>query len=98
MQIPNLGDVRPTTTKLQQMLSTSVNASTGFSPVGTDLLPWLVLALGAAMVVGTVLAILRPRQVGLADELARAPLTRSLVMIGVGLLGAIWALATLLVG
>ena len=98
MQIPNLGDVRPTTTKLQQMLSTSVNASTGFSPVGTDLLPWLVLALGAAMVVGTVLAILRPRQVGLAHELPRAPLTRSLVMIGVGLLGAIWALATLLVG
>ena len=65
--------------------------------LGDDLLPMLVLAIGAAMVVGNGMALLRPparpREEG---ELERAPMGRSLVMIVVGLLAAIWALASLL--
>ena len=63
--------------------------------LGEDLLPLLVLALGAAMAVGSALALLRPPPRGDEGTLGRAPLARSLVMIAVGLLAAIWALASL---
>ena len=67
--------------------------------LGDDLLAWLVLALGGALFVGNVVAIInppeRPREEG---ELERAPLTRSLGMALVGLVGAVWALATLIAG
>ena len=64
--------------------------------LGPDLLPLLVLALGGAMLVGNVLALVRPRAEPQADdELARPPLGRSLVMAGVGLVATIWAIATL---
>lgn len=69
-----------------------------FAPLGTDLLPWLVLALGAAMVFGNVVALVKPPEVSRAGELRRAPLLRSVVMIAVGFLGGIWAAASLLVG
>lgn len=69
-----------------------------FSPLGTDLLPWLVLALGAAMVFGNVVALVKPPDENPAGELRRAPLVRSLVMIAVGFVGAVWALASLLEG
>ena len=64
--------------------------------LGEDLLPLLVLALGAAMVVGNGLALLRPPSRPKEGELERAPTGRSLVMVGIGLLAALWALATLL--
>ncbi len=55
-----------------------------------------MLALGSALFVGNALAMLRPRgEPRRDDELARAPLGRSMVMVVVGLLAAIWALATL---
>lgn len=64
--------------------------------LGEDLLPLLVLALGGALLVGNVMAVLRPRELPRADgELARAPLGRSLVMSVVGLVATIWAIATL---
>ena len=64
--------------------------------LGPDLLPLLVLALGGAMLVGNALAIARPRaEAKNDDELARAPLGRSLVMAVVGLVATIWAIATL---
>lgn len=63
--------------------------------LGDDLLPWLLLALGAALAVGTGLALVRPRAEPGEGELARPPLARSLVMIAVGLLAALWGLATL---
>jgi hypothetical protein len=63
-----------------------------------DLLPLLVLALGAAMVVGNGLALLRPPPAPKEGELERAPMGRSLVMVAVGLLAAIWALASLVSG
>jgi hypothetical protein len=68
--------------------------------LGEDLLAWLVLAFGAAMAVGTTFALVRPRPgagdgSGDADELARPPLARSLVMIAVGTVAALWGLASL---
>ena len=66
--------------------------------LGEDLLPLLVLALGAAMVVGNGLALLRPPPTPKEGELERAPMGRSLVMVGVGFLAGVWALASLLTG
>jgi len=66
--------------------------------LGEDLLPLLVLALGAAMAVGSALALVRPPDQAPEGELARAPVLRSAVMIGVGVLAAVWALASLLAG
>ena len=65
---------------------------------GNDILAQLVLALGAAMAAGSALALVRaPRRRGEAD-LARPPVARSLAMITVGLLAAVWALASLTSG
>ena len=66
--------------------------------LGEDLLPLLVLALGAAMAVGSALALFRPRPEVAEGELARAPVGRSAVMIALGTLAAVWALASLLAG
>jgi len=66
--------------------------------LGDDLLPYLVLALGAALVFGNGMALLRPPRETKADELARAPVGRSAMMIGIGLVAAIWALASLITG
>ena len=63
--------------------------------LGEDLLAWLVLALGAALVVGNVVAVVRPPQRPQDGELARAPLARSLVMAGIGLIATVWAVASL---
>jgi hypothetical protein len=66
--------------------------------LGEDLLAYLVLALGAAMAVGSLMALVRPPEAPKQGELARAPLSRSLVMIVVGVVAAVWALASLLAG
>ena len=67
--------------------------------LGDDLLAWLVLALGGALLVGNVAAIARPpehpREEGALEQ---APLLRSLLMAAVGLIAAVWALASLLGG
>lgn len=66
--------------------------------LGDDLLQLLVLALGAAMVFGNVMAIVRPPAAPKEGELERAPRGRSLGMAAIGLLAAVWALASLLKG
>lgn len=66
--------------------------------LGEDLLPLLVLALGAAMVVGNGMALVRPPASPREGELGKAPPARSLVMIGVGLMASVWALASLVSG
>ena len=66
--------------------------------LGEDLLPLLVLALGAAMAVGSALALVRPRAETPEGELDRPPVARSALMIAVGTLAAVWALASLLTG
>jgi hypothetical protein len=66
--------------------------------LGEDLLPLLLLALGGALVMGNVLALVRPPQEAKAGDLERPPLARSVVMIVIGLVTAVWALASLIIG
>lgn len=66
--------------------------------LGEDLLPLLLLALGGALVFGNVLALVRPPQEAKEGDLPRPPLGRSVTMIVIGLITAIWALASLLTG
>ena len=66
--------------------------------LGGDPLPWLVLAVGAALALGTIFALVRGEGDPEDGELARPPLARSAVMIGIGLVAAIWALASLIKG
>jgi hypothetical protein len=62
--------------------------------LGDQLPAWLLLAFGAALAVGTALALLRPRETD-DGEVVRPPLGRSLVMIAVGSVCAIWAAVSL---
>jgi hypothetical protein len=63
--------------------------------LGNNLLAWLVLALGGAMAVGNALALVRPPAKTNEGDLPRAPVGRSVVMLLIGALAAIWALASL---
>ena len=63
---------------------------------GEDLLAWLVLAIGGALAVGTVLALVRPPKEHESGDLNRPPMARSIVMIALGTIAAIWGLASLL--
>jgi hypothetical protein len=64
--------------------------------LGDNLLPFLLLALGAALVFGNGLALVRPPKEVKKGELERAPAGRSAVMIGIGVVAAVWALASLI--
>jgi hypothetical protein len=66
--------------------------------LGGDPLPWLVLAIGAALALGTLFALVRAAGEPDEGELERPPMARSVVMIVIGLLAAVWALASLLKG
>jgi hypothetical protein len=66
--------------------------------LGPDLLTWIVLAIGGALAVGNALALVRPPRDSRPGELARAPIGRSVVMLVIGLIAALWALASLLSG
>ena len=66
--------------------------------LGEDLLAWLVLAIGGALCVGNVLALIRPPEAPKEGELERAPIGRSVVMAVVGGIAALWALASLIGG
>ncbi len=67
--------------------------------LGDDLLAWMMLALGAALFVGNVAALVRPpdrpREPG---DLDKAPRGRSVMMAVIGLVAAVWALASLATG
>lgn len=93
------------------MLADEAAEADGTLFLGEDLLVYLVLAFGGALFVGNLAALLRPPAPrhrdgdgdgdgdGDADgEPLRAPVARSLVMAGIGLIGAVWALASLLAG
>jgi len=68
------------------------------NPLGDNLLAWLVLALGGALFVGNLLALVRPPEAPAKGELKRAPTGRSLLMALVGFVAAVWALASLING
>jgi hypothetical protein len=63
--------------------------------LGKNLLAYLVLALGGALFVGNGLALVRPPERPKEGELRRAPIGRTLLMMSVGGLAALWALASL---
>ena len=63
--------------------------------LGDDLLAWLVLALGGALFVGNLMAMLKPPPRPKAGELARAPIGRTLLMALVGGVAALWAIGSL---
>jgi len=68
--------------------------------LGDDLLPWLLLAFGAALVVANIAALVRPPPADPdlpgSQRLERAPIRRVAPMMVLGLVLSIWALATLL--
>ena len=66
--------------------------------LGNDLLPYLLLAMGGALLAGNLAAVLRPpaRTDRAKGDLERAPVGRSMVMAGIGLVIALWALISLL--
>jgi hypothetical protein len=67
--------------------------------LGEDLLAWLTLAFGGALFVGNLLAIVKPPAKHLDDSsLDRAPVLRSSLFAALGLVAAVWALASLVSG
>ena len=66
--------------------------------LGEDLLAYLVLAVGGALLVGNLMALIRPPGDLAEGDLERAPVGRSLAMAVVGGLAAVWALASLIAG
>lgn len=65
---------------------------------GPDILAYLVMALGGAMAVGSLGAIVRPPEARREGDLDQAPLVRSVVFALVGLVAALWALGSLVRG
>ncbi len=67
--------------------------------LGEDLLAWIMLALGAALVVGNTAALIKPPQGERgATDLERAPVARSVAMALLGFVAGSWALASLIFG
>ena len=64
--------------------------------LGNNLLAWLILALGGALFAGNGLALLRPPEQPDRGDLRRAPVGRTVVMMVIGAIAAIWSLASLL--
>ncbi len=78
--------------------------------LGDNLIVYLVLALGGALAVGNIAALVRPPKAQLDQEsnstseenesdstdLAKAPVARSLVMAIIGATAAVWSIASLL--
>jgi hypothetical protein len=63
--------------------------------LGDDLLAWLVLALGGALFAGNLMALIKPPPPKEGD-LAKAPVGRSVLMGLIGLIAAVWSLASLI--
>jgi hypothetical protein len=65
--------------------------------LGEDILAWMIIALGGAMFVGNLAALVRPpKQRQDAADLEKAPVVRSVVMATIGAIAALWALVSLL--
>lgn len=66
--------------------------------LGDDLLEWIILALGAALLVGNLMALVRPPQARTEGDLERPPMARTVTFMAIGAIAAIWALASLVSG
>lgn len=67
--------------------------------LGENLIVYLVLALGAALAVGNIMALVKPPE-QLQDEgdLQEAPKARSMGMALIGIIAALWAVVSLIKG
>ncbi len=64
--------------------------------LGKDLIVWLLLALGGALFIGNVMAVVRPPEAARAEgDLEQAPRIRSLTMAAIGFVVALAAVAAL---
>ena len=82
-----------------RILSDDIAPYAGPVFLGDDLLPFLVLAFGGALFAGNLLAVIRPPERQLDEaHLDRAPIARSLGFAALGLIAAVWAIATLVTG
>jgi len=67
--------------------------------LGENLITWLVLALGGALAVGNVLALVKPpTEQQDTENLTKAPVARTVVMATIGSIAAIWAFVSLVAG
>jgi hypothetical protein len=65
--------------------------------LGNDLIVWLLLALGGALFVGNVMALVRPPTAARRDgDLEQAPRGRSTFMAGIGFVVTVAALGALI--
>lgn len=67
--------------------------------LGEDLIVYLVLALGAALAVGNILALVKPPVAPKEEgDLEAAPKGRSLMMAIIGTIAALWSVVSLIKG
>ncbi len=66
--------------------------------LGDNLLAYIFLALGGALLVGNGLALVRPPGQPQQGELRRAPVGRTVVMMVIGAIVTFWSLASLVHG
>ena len=64
--------------------------------LGDDLIVWLLLALGGALLAGNVMALIRPPEQRSESDLAAAPRGRSILMAVIGLVVVVAALGGLI--
>ena len=63
--------------------------------LGENLIEWLLLALGGAMALGNLAALIRPPNQLRSTDLERTPLWRCLTYMAIGVVVVVWALAGL---
>lgn len=66
--------------------------------LGENLLAYLVLALGGALAVGNVMALIKPPPGRPEGDLEKAPVARSIFMAVIGAIAAVWSIASLVGG
>jgi hypothetical protein len=66
--------------------------------LGDDLLEWILLAVGGALLVGNLMALIRPPHERDENNLERPPIARTVVFMVIGAIAAVWALASLVAG
>ena len=65
--------------------------------LGENLIIYLILALGGALAFGNFFAIVKPPQKDRSEgDLEKAPVVRSVIMGSIGLVAALWAIASLI--
>ena len=64
--------------------------------LGENLIVYLVLAFGGALAVGNFLALISTKEAPKDRDFERPPLFRSIVMILIGVIAAIWAIISLI--